>query len=37
MAQRFKREILPATEDRPQIELVRSARRTRTSSMQRDG
>ena len=23
MAQRFKREILPATEDRPQIELVR--------------
>ena len=37
MAQRFKREILPATEDRPQIELVRSARRTRTISMQRDG
>ena len=37
MAQRFKREILPATADRPQIELVRSARRTRTISMQRDG
>ena len=37
MAQRFKREILPATENRPQIELVRSARRTRTISMQRDG
>ena len=37
MAQRLKREILPATEDRPQIELVRSARRTRTISMQRDG
>ena len=37
MAQRFKREILPATKDRPQIELVRSARRTRTISMQRDG
>ncbi len=37
MAQRFKREILPATEDRPQIELVRSARRTRTISMQRNG
>ena len=37
MAQRFKREILPASEDRPQIELVRSARRTRTISMQRDG
>ena len=29
--------FLPATEDRPQIELVRSARRTRTISMQRDG
>ena len=37
MAQRFKREILPATKDRPQIELVRSARRPRTISMQRDG
>lgn len=37
MAQRFKREILLATADRPQIELVRSARRTRTISMQRDG
>lgn len=37
MAQRFKREILPATADCPQIELVRSARRTRTISMQRDG
>ena len=37
MAQRFKREILPATAERPQIELVRSARRTRTISMQRDG
>ena len=33
MAQRFKREILPATEERPQIELVRSARRTRTISL----
>ena len=37
MAQRFKREILPATAERPQIELVRSARCTRTISMQRDG